>query len=217
MRRVDDSITLITSLLDVSARAPTGWAGTGPCSSGSTRSTTSRCTPTSATGPTTSRILGFGRDLDDRIDVVKGLIQAARVTNPQARPIYIAFDEWNVWYRTLVPGSTEYQIARTGLEEHYNFEDALGMGVFLNAFFRHADVVKLANLAQLVNVIAPMFTNPQGLYLQTVSFPIAEYAKQRDSSRSTCSSSRPSSRIAGARSVTWTCRRPTTRRASRCT
>jgi alpha-N-arabinofuranosidase len=125
------------------------------------------------------QFLAFGRDLDDRIEVVKGQIRAVRVGNPDARPIQIAFDEWNVWYRTLVPGSTEYDIAKTGLEEKYNFEDALGMGVFLNAFFRHADVVKMANLAQLVNVIAPMFTNPQGLYFQTIYFPIAEYAKQR--------------------------------------
>jgi alpha-N-arabinofuranosidase len=123
--------------------------------------------------------MGFGRDLDDRIEVVKGQIRAVRVGNPNARPIMIAFDEWNVWYRTLVPGSTEYDIAKTGLEEKYNFEDALAMGVFLNAFFRHADVVKMANLAQLVNVIAPMFTNPEGMYFQTIYFPIAEYAKQR--------------------------------------
>jgi alpha-N-arabinofuranosidase len=123
--------------------------------------------------------MGFARDLDDRIEVVKGQIRAVRVGNPAARPIHIAFDEWNVWYRTLVPGSTEYDIAKTGLEEKYNYEDALAMGVFLNAFFRHADVVKMANLAQLVNVIAPMFTNPQGLYFQTIYFPIAEYAKQR--------------------------------------
>ena len=53
------------------------------------------------------------------------------------------------------------------------------MGMFLNSFIRHADVVKMANLAQLVNVIAPIFTNKQGLYLQTTYFPIAEYAKQR--------------------------------------
>jgi alpha-N-arabinofuranosidase len=125
------------------------------------------------------QFLAFGRDVDDRIEVVKGQIQAARVGNPQARPIHIAFDEWNVWYRTLVPGSTEYEIARTGLEEIYNFEDALAMGVFLNAFIRHADVVKMANLAQLVNVIAPIFTNAQGMYLQTIYFPLAEYAKQR--------------------------------------
>jgi alpha-N-arabinofuranosidase len=125
------------------------------------------------------QFLAFGQDVDDRIEVVKGQIRAVRIGNPQARPIAIAFDEWNVWYRTLVPGMTEYDIAKTGLEEHYNFEDALGMGVFLNSFFRHADVVKMANLAQLVNVIAPMFTNPQGMYYQTIYFPIAEYAKQK--------------------------------------
>jgi alpha-N-arabinofuranosidase len=125
------------------------------------------------------QFLAVARDLDDRIEVVKGQIRAVRVGNPAARPIHIAFDEWNVWYRTLVPGSSEYDIARTGLEEIYNFEDALAMGVFLNAFIRHADVVKMANLAQLVNVIAPIFTNKEGLYFQTIYFPIAEYAKQR--------------------------------------
>jgi alpha-N-arabinofuranosidase len=53
------------------------------------------------------------------------------------------------------------------------------MGMFFNSFFRHANVVKIANLAQLVNVIAPIFTNQQGLYLQTIYFPLAEYARQR--------------------------------------
>jgi alpha-N-arabinofuranosidase len=51
--------------------------------------------------------------------------------------------------------------------------------MFFNAFFRHADSVKMANLAQLVNVIAPIFTNKEGLFLQPIYFPIAEYAKQR--------------------------------------
>lgn len=124
------------------------------------------------------QFLAVSRDLDDRIEVVKGQIQAVRVGNPEARPIHIAFDEWNVWYRTLTD-TTEYEIASTGLEEKYNFEDALAMGMFLNAFIRHADVVKMANLAQLVNVIAPIFTNKEGLYLQTIYFPLAEYAKQR--------------------------------------
>ena len=116
------------------------------------------------------------RDIEDRIGVVQGQIRAARVGNANARPIYIAFDEWNVWYRTLVSG--EFNIGRTGLEEKYNFEDALAMGMFLNAFFRHADVVKMANLAQLVNVIAPIFTNKESLFLQTTYFPLQEYAKQ---------------------------------------
>jgi len=125
------------------------------------------------------KFLAVSRDLDDRIEVVKGQIQATRVGNAKARPIYIAFDEWNSWYRTITPGMTEAEIGATGLEEKYDFADALSMGMFLNSFIRHADVVKMANLAQLVNVIAPIFTNKQGLYLQTTYFPIAEYAKQK--------------------------------------
>ena len=53
------------------------------------------------------------------------------------------------------------------------------MGMFFNAFFRHADVVRMANLAQMVNVIAPIMTNEKGLFLQTIYFPIVEYGRQR--------------------------------------
>jgi len=53
------------------------------------------------------------------------------------------------------------------------------MGMFINSFIRHAQIVKMANLAQLVNVIAPIFTSKDGLYLQTIYFPLAEYAKQK--------------------------------------
>jgi alpha-N-arabinofuranosidase len=53
------------------------------------------------------------------------------------------------------------------------------MGMFFNAFFRHADVVKMANLAQLVNVIAPIMTNKEGMFLQTIYFPLVEFTKQR--------------------------------------
>src|SRR2546425_5492233 len=53
------------------------------------------------------------------------------------------------------------------------------MGMFFNSFFRHANVVKMANLAQMVNVIAPIMTSKQGLFLQPTYFPLAEYGKQR--------------------------------------
>ncbi len=121
--------------------------------------------------------LAQSQDLDHRIEVVAGLIQAAQSGQRNPRPIHIAYDEWNVWYRAH--GGSEYEIGKTGLEEQYNFEDALAMGMFFNSFIRHADVVKMANLAQLVNVIAPMFTNKQGMFLQPIFFPIAEYGKQR--------------------------------------
>lgn len=126
------------------------------------------------------RFLAAGSDIDERIAIVEGLIKAAQNTQTARRPIYIAFDEWNVWYRTL--GRTEFEIGRKGLEERYNFEDALATGMFLNAFLRHADSVKLANLAQLVNVIAPIVTKQDGMFLQTIYWPLLEYGKQRGNS-----------------------------------
>ena len=124
------------------------------------------------------RFLAASQDIDERIEIVEGLIRAAQSGRPNARPIYIAFDEWNVWYRAR--GGSEFDTGRTALEERYNFEDALAMGMFMNSFIRHANVVKMANLAQLVNVIAPIFTNKQGLFLQTTYFPLVEYGKQRN-------------------------------------
>jgi alpha-N-arabinofuranosidase len=112
---------------------------------------------------------GWQQTIDRYIDTTAALIREVS-TGPNPRPIYVSYDEWNVWYRT---GNAEK------LEEIYNFEDALAMGMFFNSFFRRADVVKMANLAQMVNVIAPIMTNKQGLFLQTTFFPIVEYGKQR--------------------------------------
>jgi alpha-N-arabinofuranosidase len=145
------------------------------------------------------RFLGESENIEHRIEVVKGLIQAAQSGLPNPRPIYIAYDEWNVWYRAR--GNSEHATGRTRLEEVYNFEDALAMGMFFNSFFRHADVVKMANLAQIVNVIAPIFTNEQGLYLQTIYFPIAEYAKQRGNTAVDVWNSGPTYKTQGGRTA----------------
>ena len=60
-----------------------------------------------------------------------------------------------------------------GLEERYNLSDALAVATYLNVFARHCETVKIANLAQMVNVIAPIFTNEDGLFLQTIYHPQA--------------------------------------------
>ena len=121
-------------------------------------------------------------EMDQRIDTLAGLINAAmsqRVDHitgqPQrdGRKMYIAFDEWNVWYRAR----GDSQRGRRILEEHYNLEDALVVAGFLNSLVNHADVVKIANLAQLVNVIAPIFTNDKGLFLQTIYYPLQLFAR----------------------------------------
>lgn len=108
-------------------------------------------------------------ELDERTKIAEGLINAALVTEPD-RKMYIAWDEWNVWYRARGEGK---EAGRNILEEQYNLEDALVVGTFLNSFINHANIVKIANMAQLVNVIAPIFTSKEGLFLQTIYYPLA--------------------------------------------
>jgi alpha-L-arabinofuranosidase len=112
-------------------------------------------------------------ELNQRIKTVAGIIDAAMTSEPASRHLYIAWDEWNVWYRARGEGRER---GRRILEEHYNLEDALVVATFLNAFVNHADVVKIANMAQLVNVIAPIFTNEKSLYLQTIFHPLQLFA-----------------------------------------
>jgi alpha-L-arabinofuranosidase len=112
-------------------------------------------------------------ELDHRIKIAAGIIDAALSGEPAARRIYIAWDEWNVWYRARGEGR---QHGRHILEERYNLEDALVVATCLNSFVNHAHVVKIANMAQLVNVIAPIFTSEKGMFLQTIYYPLQLFA-----------------------------------------
>lgn len=109
--------------------------------------------------------------LEERTHIVKGLIarEMENADRGDRDPIYIAWDEYNSWYRAR---NAETMAGTRALEEHYNLEDALVIAGFLNAFVRNADIVKMANMAQLVNVIAPIFTNEKGLFLQTIYYPL---------------------------------------------
>jgi alpha-L-arabinofuranosidase len=110
--------------------------------------------------------------LDERIKTTEGTINEALATLTPKRKIYIAWDEWNVWYRARGEG----QRGRNILEEHYNLEDALVIATFLNSFINHAHILKMANMAQLVNVIAPIFANDKGIFLQTIYYPLQLFA-----------------------------------------
>jgi alpha-N-arabinofuranosidase len=98
-------------------------------------------------------------------------IERVRYNQRIPHPIYIAFDEWNVWYRTR---SHEDQVA--GIEERYDLADALAVATYLNVFIRCCQIVRIANFAQLVNAIAPIVTSPRGLFLQTIYHPLRLYA-----------------------------------------
>jgi alpha-N-arabinofuranosidase len=113
--------------------------------------------------------------LEQRTKIVKGMIDRVMQTanRPGRDPIYIAWDEYNVWYRARGGAAAR---GKNALEERYNLEDALVVAEFLNAFIRNADIVKMANMAQLVNVIAPIFTSETGMFKQTIYYPLQLFA-----------------------------------------
>jgi alpha-N-arabinofuranosidase len=96
------------------------------------------------------------------------LIRAARRQYGINRPISIAFDEWNVWYRTLADALQP----DPRLEEPYSLGDALCVAAFLNVLRRSCDAIGMANFAQTVNVVGAILTSPDGLVLQTVYYPL---------------------------------------------
>lgn len=104
---------------------------------------------------------------EQSVKIVENQIREVMTRTGRKEPIQIAFDEYNVWYRAGIGEQ---------LEEKYNLEDALVIAQFLNVFIRNAQVVKMANMAQLVNVIAPMITTKDGLFYQTIFYPLALFA-----------------------------------------
>lgn len=115
--------------------------------------------------------------IEERTQIVKGMInevmQRTIRRDHTDDPIYIAWDEYNVWYRAR---SGENMKGDRALEEKYNLEDALVISGMLNAFIRNADVVKMANMAQLVNVIGPIFTSKDDMFKQTIYYPLELFA-----------------------------------------
>jgi alpha-L-arabinofuranosidase len=106
--------------------------------------------------------------------ITAALIEKARYNQKIRHPIHIAYDEWNVWFRE--------RDGRAGLEERYTLADALAVSTYLHAFVRHARAVRMANLAQMVNAIAPIVTNEQGMFLQSIYHPLRLFADHLGSS-----------------------------------
>ena len=106
------------------------------------------------------------------IRICSAFIEEARYNQRITRPIGIAYDEWNIWFKAR---TAEHR--RSGIEEQYDLSDALAFATYLNIFIRECKNVPIANLAQMVNAIAPIFTNPDGLFLQTIYHPLRLYAE----------------------------------------
>ncbi|MCC5975826.1 MAG: alpha-N-arabinofuranosidase [Rubellimicrobium sp.] len=126
----------------------------------------------------TAEYLSQSEKLDRYIGTVASTINVVKANKRSKRDVYISFDEWNVWYhsnqqdREILDGNGGWPHAPRLLEDIYNFEDVLQVGLILNTFIRRSDVVKIACIAQLVNVIAPIMTDPKGgAWRQTIYWP----------------------------------------------
>ena len=126
-------------------------------------------------GNSTARYLAMNLDMDRQIREVAAVCDYVQALRRSRKVLWLSFDEWNVWYRarsgTAVNG--QRQTAPKLLEEVYNLEDALLVGGFINTLLRNADRVRVACLAQLVNVIAPLVTNTTGILRQSTYYPYA--------------------------------------------
>lgn len=126
----------------------------------------------------TPDFLARSMDLDDFIKTVVSICDAVGGKKHLRKKLNLSFDEWNVWYHSNeqdqeVWKRDKWNRALPLLEDIYNFEDALLVGSMLITFLRNADRVKVACLAQLVNVIAPIMTrNGGGAWAQTIFWPL---------------------------------------------
>lgn len=119
--------------------------------------------------------LAMNLAMDRQIDEIVAVCDTVRAHKRSDKQLFLSFDEWNVWYRARGGDAADGhgKPAPHLLEEPYNLEDGLLVGGLINSLVRHSDRVKLACLAQLVNVIAPIMTNKDGLFRHSIYFPYA--------------------------------------------
>ena len=121
-------------------------------------------------------------DMDRFIDDVVATADTVRAAGKHTKRINISFDEWNVWYvnraESQPPSGDDWPVAPVLLEDRYTVADAVVVGSLLISLLRHSDRVHAASLAQLVNAIAPIMTEPGGrVWRQTTFHPFALTAR----------------------------------------
>ena len=127
----------------------------------------------------TADFLASSVDMDTFIKNVVAICDYVQGRKHSKKQINISFDEWNVWYHSNEQDKKlEKWVEKPHqLEDVYNMEDALLVGSMLITLLRHCDRVKMACMAQLVNVIAPIMTSDTGAWRQTIFYPYMHASK----------------------------------------
>jgi alpha-N-arabinofuranosidase len=125
------------------------------------------------TGTDSAKFVAMNLSMEQQIKETLAVCDLVQGHKRSPKKLWLSFDEWNVWYRARTGDALRGhgEEAPHLLEEVYNLEDALLVGGILNTLMRNADRVKLACLAQLVNVIAPIMTNANGMLKQSIYYP----------------------------------------------
>ena len=128
--------------------------------------------------------LALSNDMEDFIRTVVATCDYVKAKKRGKKDIHLSFDEWNVWYHSKaeeedIMRNRPWQVGPPLLEDIYTFEDALLVGLMLIVLLKHADRVKMACMAQLINVIAPIMTDVNGgaAWRQTTYFPFMHASK----------------------------------------
>jgi alpha-N-arabinofuranosidase len=128
---------------------------------------------TSETGGNSAYFLALNLSMEKQISEVAAVCDYVQGIKRSPKKLWLSFDEWNVWYRARSGSAVDGNRGQAPhlLEEIYNLEDALLVGGLINSLLRNSGRVRVGCLAQLVNVIAPIMTNANGLYRQTIFYP----------------------------------------------
>jgi len=128
--------------------------------------------------------LASSLEMDRFIEDVVATADAVRAQRGATKRIDISFDEWNVWYLSRfnevekITDVEHWPEAPRLLEDSYTVADAVVVGSLLISLLRHCDRVRAASMAQLVNVIAPIMTEPGGpAWRQTTFHPFAQASR----------------------------------------
>ena len=127
----------------------------------------------------TASYLSLSATFEDYVDTVAAVLRYVKAKSRSTHDVYLSWDEWNVWYkaRGLSDMRGNWSEAPHLIEEVYNLEDALVVAQWLNVFLRKADVLKIACIAQIVNVIAPILTTRDDMLKQTTYYPLLMFSQ----------------------------------------
>lgn len=112
---------------------------------------------------------------EGHLDTLAATLRYVKSKLRSKREVYLSWDEWNVWYKNMEMDG-QWSEAPHLIEEVYNLEDALVVAQWLSVFLRRASILKVACIAQIVNIIAPLLTTKDALLKQSTFYPLVQFS-----------------------------------------